>query len=130
MDDSVLITWAGDIYPEPIAVIAGRIDQLQQWQTVKVGQGWWPLLVRLDEDLATLAPEYRITQIKQDMAQLHFGLKGPLREDVAEQMRALVTEAESASRRTCEECGEAGRQRKDTNGWVSVLCDDHAAPDR
>lgn len=41
-------------------------------------------------------------------------------------LRAPVDRAEEASSRTCERCGAPGRTR-DVDGWLTTLCDRHAA---
>lgn len=122
--DEDLTKWRGDEYPPPIEAIAQRIDTEPQWRTVSVEQGWWPILIRLDEKLRVLDPNYRLRKIKADMARLDVTLQRPVCADVAEQMYAAVREAEDASWVTCEKCGQPGTVRTQPSGWMAVLCDD------
>jgi len=37
-----------------------------------VRKGWWPLLARLDRDIAALAPNYQLLQVKEKFGGLRY----------------------------------------------------------
>lgn len=78
------------------------------------GDGWYDLLRELSEKLEPLGVQ--ATQVKEKFGGLRFYLdKGN------EEAWALVHKAEKESYKTCEVCGQPGRQRG--RGWVRTLCD-------
>ena len=88
---------------------------------IQCGAGWYPILVRLEERLGGIDPDYRVLQIKEKFGTLRFYLAG--RHD--ELGKAAVTEAEAESARTCELCGGPGYLRT-RNSWLRTVCDDCA----
>ena len=89
------------------------------------GNGWEPLIRRLS---ARLGPDVVATQVKEKWGGLRFYVDGATDAD-----HAAIDAAERESYVTCEECGEAGRERND--GWIKTLCDPCASggslpPDR
>lgn len=118
MDDDTLITWADDTYPKAIQRIVDRIWVPYRPEIV-VEQGWWPLLVRLDTQLAAIDPTYRLRFIRPYKARLQIEtIDSPRDEDFGRVIRATVSE----SARTCETCGRPGRRRR----FDEVLCDEDA----
>ena len=61
-----------------------------------------------------------VAQIKEKFGGLRFYYDGG-----DEYVSGLVTMAESWAARTCETCGEKGKQR--SGGWIRTLCDTHEA---
>jgi hypothetical protein len=94
---------------------------------VDCGEGWWAIIADLDRDIAAIAPDYRVQQIKEKFGGLRFYCALP---DGSEDERidGLIDVAEAAAARTCEVCGAAGRLRQ--GGWLRTLCDDHARSPR
>lgn len=86
--------------------------------------GWEAIVNALRRDLTELDPELRVEQVKQKYGELrvYVAAGDP---SVAAAVRDLITEAESASERTCEQCGRPGRLRTD-RPWATTLCDEHA----
>ena len=86
--------------------------------------GWEAIVDALRRDLAELDPELRVEQVKQKFGGLrvYVAAGDPA---VAAAVRERITEAESASERTCEQCGRPGRLRTD-RPWATTLCDEHA----
>ena len=84
--------------------------------------GWFPIIAKLDMDIRKLAPEYVILQIKEKFGGLRYYI-GALREDVFEQVHALIKEAEQIASKTCECCGEEGTLCR-RGGWLKTLCQD------
>ncbi|WP_409046919.1 hypothetical protein AB2L57_09370 [Microbacterium sp. HA-8] len=119
MDDGALITWVDERYPSPIQRIVDRI-WVPYLPEVVVEHGWWPLLVRLDTQLAAIDPSYRLRFIRPYKARLQIETidDGPRSEEFARVLRAAVSE----SARTCETCGQPGRRRR----FDEVLCDEDA----
>lgn len=126
MDDDALITWVGDEYPAPIDAIARRIASAPSDATIPVEQGWWPLLVRLDQQLALFAEDYRISRITVDSGRLRFSLKRPLPKRAKVAIRDALREAEAEAARTCEYCGGPGVRRDQAGFGLMVLCDEDA----
>jgi hypothetical protein len=92
--------------------------------------GWTPLVIRLAQTLENLMSAHGADiwceQVKSKFGELRFYVgydyapyEFVIRTDAA--IRAI----ESESRRTCEQCGKPG-QRKTSDGWVYVECDDCA----
>ena len=99
-------------------------------------RGWHPLLVEMleamDGVIAEVVAEHpgaRVerwsTKEKLGGLRVFFRLRGAP-PDMWPALRAPVDRAEEASSRTCERCGAPGRTR-DVDGWLTTLCDRHAA---
>jgi hypothetical protein len=114
--------------------------------------GWYSLVDKLCSDIeALLGPEperFEVTQIKEKYGGLRFYFSFEGVEDVfmdfqtsegprtlvqqadgplnMAQVRVLVAEASRRSIATCQECGAPGA-RATRNGWLSTLCEQHAA---
>ena len=86
-----------------------------------VGPGWKGLLDRLHIDIAALAPDYEVTQVKEKFGALRIYLSGAHNG----QVQALLHAAEAQSQYICEECGELG----ELGGtyWMKTLCPTHRA---
>ncbi len=86
--------------------------------------GWWPVIANLDHQIAAIAPDYKLHQIKQKFGGLRFyyGL-----DEVGFDPRIddLIEHAEQIAARTCEPCRAPGRSRG--GGWIKTLCDAHAS---
>lgn len=112
-----------DDYPSDLLPVLARFDA--NWPTaLEVGAGWYPLLVRLNERLTELAPDYVVQQVKSKFGSLAFYATPPPGTD-DDAFRAAVEAAEWASIETCEECGAPARQYV-FHLWVHTLCADHA----
>lgn len=91
-------------------------------------KGWYPLVIRLDEALAAVDPNYEIEQVKEKYGALRFYFCSEIdREDGRQQwqqMETLVEAAESESTKICEECGSRTdvRQRK-FSYRIETLCE-------
>lgn len=84
---------------------------------VEHGRGWSWITVALMQQ--ALNDGANITQIKEKFGGLRFYYDGG-----SEELEKLVDEAERLSYRTCEVCGEPGKERG--GGWIQTLCDKHA----
>ncbi|WIE81015.1 TraR/DksA family transcriptional regulator [Curtobacterium sp. MCSS17_016] len=94
---------------------------------VECGDGWFPLLRRLDSALRNIDPNYEALQVKEKFGTLRFYASTiGLDEDASSQFHKLIADAEGESARTCETCGQPGSLRNDRR-WLKTLCDAHAA---
>lgn len=84
------------------------------------GPGWFQLLHDLSTELSSeIHPESRVTQVKEKYGTLRFYV------DFANDASwDIIEKYEAKSATICEECGHPG-QRREINGWISTLCDDH-----
>lgn len=107
-----------------------------------IGKGWLQIVIDLDEELAALAPDYVITQIKEKFGGLSYYVdlgfdqgryfdavtkKHVVRDPVAyarfEACHAAIGRAYEKSMVTCEVCGEPGELLK--GSWLKVRCEEH-----
>lgn len=92
---------------------------------IRTGQGWWPLLVRLDERLAEIDPHYEVRQVQEEYAGLYFDALPSVDCSSPERFREAVDEGEREAGRTCEVCGRYGSMMRQGD-WLITLCDDDA----
>lgn len=112
--------------PAGIERIIARIAP--EWpDTIEVAAGWYPLLVELDAQLAALAPDYIIYQVKAKFGSLSFYAQ-PSDDvyDYNQVFQETIRAAEWKSIETCEECGQPARQYT-IRMWTWTLCAAHAA---
>lgn len=84
-----------------------------------VGEGWFPIIKELIEDLITLGWDKQTCQVKEKFGGLRFYINSGLNE-----MHERISKAENDSYHICEKCGEPGELRNDI-GWYRTLCDNH-----
>jgi len=83
------------------------------------GCGWTPLLIDLCEKLeAVVGEDFHVLQVKEKFGTLRFYVYG-----ANEAARELIAEAEEASAKICEVCGEPGFIRG--GRWMKTLCEAH-----
>ncbi len=103
-------------YEEALRALLERIpDGWGRW--IRCGPGWYPILAELDERLREIDPDYRVLQVKEKFGTLRFYWSGRNREAGDR----VVREAEAASARTCELCGEPGKLRI-RRTWMQTVC--------
>jgi len=95
-----------------------------------VGKGWWPIIEVLCAEIQQhidwanrndqVVPQVVVAQIKEKFGGLRFYYDGG-----DAQVHGMVRIAEAWANRTCETCGEVGKQRG--GGWIRTLCDTHEA---
>lgn len=83
--------------------------------------GWWPILDRLHDQLASLDPDYEFGQVKEKLGRLRVYVK--ISPGVRREAARVVRAAEAGSAETCERCGDRGELRADRR-WKLTLCDD------
>lgn len=84
-----------------------------------VGEGWYPIIKDLIDDLIKLGWDKNITQVKEKFGGLRFYI-----DEGSDEMFKLIVEAEKKSYETCETCSQKGELRKDI-GWYLTLCEEH-----
>ena len=92
-----------------------------------VGEGWQPLIDRIDQGVTELAGEYTVLQIKEKFGGLRFYMDLPAELDTDTFSKAydLVHKAEGESFSICEWCGQPGECRANLFGWMKTLCPTH-----
>lgn len=83
-----------------------------------VGEGWYPLIKSLIEDLIDLGWNKQVCQVKEKFGGLRWYINGG-----SEEMYDRITEAERKSYTICEVTGKPGEIRSDL-GWYRTLCDE------
>ena len=91
------------------------------WYGCIAPDGWKDLVLRTDEMLAHIDPDYEIHQIKEKFATLRYYFQGGKTELEREIMWAIVEQAERTSSHICEVCGERGELRTDEY-YIRTLC--------
>lgn len=114
-----------DGFPSEIQRIVARFEQ--GWpETVDVGEGWFPLLARLDERLSVIAPGYSVQQIKSKFGALSFFARASNDVyDYNEEFNEAIRAAEWESTETCEVCARKA-QVYVIRMRVWTLCEEHA----
>lgn len=115
-----------EAYPPELARLMVRFAE--GWPPIlEVSAGWYSLLADLDRSLATIAPDYVVTQIKSKFGSLRFYAE-PSEDpyEYNEEFQEAIGAAERRSSETCEECGAPAKQYV-IRTWVSTLCAQHVA---
>lgn len=81
-----------------------------QWpRQINCRRGWYPILVRIDEQLAEYCPSYEVHQVKEKWAGLRYYFAVPAGLDlpapIRHAMHEVVDDGEREAARTCELCG-------------------------
>ena len=89
----------------------------------QVGEGWYPILKCLIEELIQAGWNKEIFQCKEKFGGLRFYInENIIGGDM--NLNRIIGKYEELSYNFCEVCGEEGRMRKDLS-WVETLCDTH-----
>jgi hypothetical protein len=94
----------------------------------ELGDGWFNILWVLCVDLEPLVADlekrtgerFEVVQVKEKLGTLCFYVSHH-----ADPIDERIMEAQEESSRTCEVCGQQGKQRK-TGGGVRAVCNTHA----
>ena len=86
--------------------------------------GWKEIVLKADEMLSYIDPDYKIAQIKEKFGTLRYYFDSKYRYNTTqgEIMNAITVWAERRSETTCESCGKWGELR-DERYWIVTLCD-------
>lgn len=86
-------------------------------------RGWDKILIKLDEKLARIDPDYKIYQIKEKFGTLRFYFDTSVYDpELKKRMDKYVQIAEILSSITCEMCGDKANLRRELM-WKKTLCD-------
>ncbi len=110
--DSFLPVDAGEYY-DALQVVAGKIPDHYLTPYYPEGiftnckKGWYPLIIRCDEELTTVCPDYKIIVIFELFGFMNYYFEVPeYNPELYERMRGIVRFYESLSRRTDSITGE------------------------
>ncbi len=84
----------------------------------EVGEGWFPLIKTLIEDLIALGWDKQVCQVKEKFGGLRFYINNH-----TDEMFHRIREAENESVSICEVTGKPGYLRNN-KGWYVTLCDE------
>lgn len=109
-------------------------ESLMPWFADRFGgfyppYGWLPLVQEIHDHLVSVAPDYRITQVKEKFGILCFYFDSntvPPRS--REACMNFVRQKERESKYICQNCSAAEASSRN-KGWVATLCDDCASLD-
>lgn len=85
--------------------------------------GWYSLIQQCDIELTALDPDYKPAQIKEKFGTLRFYFD--TRDEIRDEMQAIVNKYEKISAVTCEMCGEPGTLCNPRGYWYKTLCSMH-----
>ncbi|HEY1133278.1 MAG TPA: hypothetical protein VGE77_01760 [Nocardioides sp.] len=106
-------------YADALAAILRRIPE--HWgRWIDCQKGWYPILARLDTDLAALDAAYEVHQVKEKFGGLRYYTHTE-KDGVRERFETRIQQAEQEAYRTCELCGTAGSLAK-RGTWYQTLC--------
>jgi hypothetical protein len=91
-----------------------------------VGEGWHPLIHRMEEKLNAIDPDFTLQQVKEKFGSLRYYAQTTVSGEAFEEFHAWIADAENESDHICEVCGEPGETHP-FSGWLKTLCDKHAA---
>lgn len=115
---------SGDFPPELRPVLARFASGWPAW--IDVGAGWYPIIIRLDQDLVEIAPHYVLHQCKAKFGALRYYAQPSMDASVRNaEFSEAIRAAEWQSTVTCEECG-AEAQQYTIKMWSWTLCPQHA----
>lgn len=87
----------------------------------QVGEGWHPIIQKLEIGLNLIDPNYELLQVKEKFGGLRYYAQTYDSNDHYEQFHGLIRRAEEESFKTCEVCGT--QEGVTTEGrWLKTLC--------
>ena len=81
-----------------------------------VGEGWFPIIKSMIEELIEIGWDKRTTQVKEKFGGLRFYM-----DNADDYVYGILSMAESLSFRTCETCGAPGKTGG--VGWLTTRCE-------
>lgn len=81
------------------------------------GDGWFNLIYELSEKVSKLDPECKAVQVKEKFGGLRFYTAATSKE-----VYDLISEYETRSYRTCEDCGDTKTAKPRDGGWIRTQC--------
>ena len=86
-----------------------------------VGDGWYSIIEEAAEELCLLSPDIVCLQIKEKFGILRFYINSP--QPIYALASAIVSKAETASCKICEDCGAPGKLES-PRYWARTVCPD------
>lgn len=90
-----------------------------------VPEGWRQLIIDLHNELVQVAPEYRVSQVKEKFGGLRFYTNIAHEEGCPSQ--AILRKYEEQSIETCDVCGSSGKIGTINGSYVAARCPDHGS---
>jgi len=89
--------------------------------------GWRDIILRLDEQIAEIDPDYKVDQIKEKFGGLRYyvTLSKGITDDQQNQIWKLIEDAEALSYKTCDVCGKPGKCDVQNRMWMATRCEEH-----
>jgi len=90
-----------------------------------IPDGWFDIVVKLNEDITKIDPYYKVDQIKEKFGTLRYyvTLSEETTGDDYDRINDLIYEAENKSSVTCDQCGAPANL--DSSGhWLRTICDE------
>ena len=88
---------------------------------VSIDKGWLPIVESLFQTLVLNGHKVKFDQIKQKFGRLTIYFHCPNNAEY-EKVKTIVREAEKITSRTCESCGNKGKERSDR--WIRIMCNE------
>ncbi len=89
----------------------------------QIGEGWFDLVRQLDKDIAALAPDYIVDQVKEKFGGLRYYVSNlPVTE--SQEIYGLISVAEDKSNTICDVCGEPAETAA-YDYFVTTRCKNH-----
>ena len=100
------------------SVFSKYLDQTEP--QLECQEGWLDIIGELDKKITKLAPDYKITHIRQRHGVLNFDVT-EVSEDVITAVYDHIADAEDQSMHICEVCGDYGKEGVLDEIW-SIRC--------
>jgi hypothetical protein len=107
-----------------LSAVLSRFEE--NWsRRIDCSPGWHSLIVKLDEELSQIDPDYTIQQVKEKFGGLRYYFN--TKTDRFKEMDSVVRRYEQIAWETCEVTGEHGVLMV-RNGWYRTISPDLAPP--
>lgn len=114
-----------DKYPEEIH---HRIIYAAMQCASGIREGWYDLVLELDDEISKIYPLYTIEQIKEKFGGLRYYigiLPDILPQEQHDEIYRLIHEAEEKSFEICDVCGKTGKTLKIGQYLIATRCEQH-----
>lgn len=114
-----------DRYPEEIH---HRIIYASMQCASGISEGWYDLVLELDDAISKIYPLYTIDQVKEKFGGLRYYigiLPDILPQTQHDEIYRLISAAEEKSFKVCDVCGEAGKTLKIGQYLMATRCEQH-----
>lgn len=110
----------------PTLFVQTKVQRSSMRFGICTGDGWNDIIDHACSKLVNYPVEF--SQIKEKFGELRMYLTY-LQRDMPEssysELEAIISEAATKSRNTCDVCGSPGKIRPNSRGWLACRCDEH-----